>query len=783
MTIKFKQILKQNPDQIMMHTTKINKWVQNGYLKFFDQNNGVYVYEFDLLFQGIPFCFVDGITYIGNVGDFHADIRSLYGLPRNDKQISGRIHKQSQIISFWKFPPKQILDVIIKDIKKNHIIKNTNDCMIQVYPKQGVDVYSLWNRNKNKWYITSNIGYEPDYYDTDVYDSIYQKHKVNIQGLLIPFHDLNKVYNYLQVHQISDKVKRALMNHTLSPIEKVKLKNKVYQKTKTLPQNMSTAEYKNTKTRYTFTQQRGYDGYSKSNNAISAQQNDIYPLTILAKKLKVKPQAIKTLVQPSQWHHTSKYYNKTNYYDGHKLIILVNDNLKYTPDNWEDQDDYEQTLQLYNKLKNFKTQKKDNYKSFTADVQYNIYTGTPKNFKIKKYKFNDIVVDQKGQFYYFHINDDQIIKKKKDSNGTIVRNRRSLTQSLYSHTLPKKIKVYRSGNIEQCKMVNSYGNLGSGYYFASSEDIAKTFVNKNHEKVYPYLICGNFIWHNTIISTDKILQLCKELNINVDDDDFDGDERIDTVYSDYICPILSGEMRQEQLAKVIKRVLDIDGIVAPYRNGSQYLVFSTKAIQPLGIFQSKKIVESADSSVQKYCKIKNLNYDQLSYLGKGDNGQAYFIDGKVLKLTTSKSQVYFNYLLLTNNNNDIQHIAQVYDITKIDYRYAILKQYLKQNNYIQNTFDILSILNVDVSQLNYFDAQDIQDQQLKSDYYEMQDYIDQIRFMYNECRELGLNVPDISQYNVGVDNNGTLKLMDLDDKRGHWNNYDLKEIPSINEMD
>ena len=66
----------------------------------------------------------------------------------------------------------------------------------------------------------------------------------------------------------------------------------------------------------------GYYGYSKSNNAVDAEQNGIHPLTTAVKILasaagitQKKARAIFNSVGACEWHHTSKYYNKTDYYD------------------------------------------------------------------------------------------------------------------------------------------------------------------------------------------------------------------------------------------------------------------------------------------------------------------------------------------------------------------------------------------------------------------------------------------------------------------------------------
>lgn len=75
----------------------------------------------------------------------------------------------------------------------------------------------------------------------------------------------------------------------------------------------------------------GYDGYSKSNNALDAEADGKYPLThavrIVAETAgcsqRVAREALKT-VGPCEWHHTSMHYNRTNYYDTRIAAAYVN---------------------------------------------------------------------------------------------------------------------------------------------------------------------------------------------------------------------------------------------------------------------------------------------------------------------------------------------------------------------------------------------------------------------------------------------------------------------------
>lgn len=56
----------------------------------------------------------------------------------------------------------------------------------------------------------------------------------------------------------------------------------------------------------------GYDGYSMSNNAVAAYDEGLLP----ASKIKQVPTAlIEQFVRYSEWHHSSKNYNRVKFYD------------------------------------------------------------------------------------------------------------------------------------------------------------------------------------------------------------------------------------------------------------------------------------------------------------------------------------------------------------------------------------------------------------------------------------------------------------------------------------
>jgi hypothetical protein len=69
----------------------------------------------------------------------------------------------------------------------------------------------------------------------------------------------------------------------------------------------------------------GYDGWSMSNNARSAYEDGTVPLTAVNKSWLSSNEIpltvdhakwlLKNKVSPAEWHHTSKVYNKTDFYN------------------------------------------------------------------------------------------------------------------------------------------------------------------------------------------------------------------------------------------------------------------------------------------------------------------------------------------------------------------------------------------------------------------------------------------------------------------------------------
>jgi hypothetical protein len=67
----------------------------------------------------------------------------------------------------------------------------------------------------------------------------------------------------------------------------------------------------------------GYSGYSKSNTAVEAEGLGKFPASVIAKKLGIPTNAVRCLCKPIEWHHTSKMYNATDYYDFEEIQEIL----------------------------------------------------------------------------------------------------------------------------------------------------------------------------------------------------------------------------------------------------------------------------------------------------------------------------------------------------------------------------------------------------------------------------------------------------------------------------
>lgn len=172
-----------------------------------------------------------------------------------------------------------------------------------------------------------------------------------------------------------------------------------------------------------FIKAKGYSGYSKSNNAVDAENYGRYPLTkaaeIVATNFNITKEQAKWLLSKigtNEWHHTSNHYNRTNYYDTDTEYII------------DEVFGFDNSVNTIQDVKNFveknfsqeQTKKQEN--EYYANFDYIIWSGTRNYPKADVQHLNNVYVIEKGSFYYVYDQKDGnlIVKKKIGSNGTKV---------------------------------------------------------------------------------------------------------------------------------------------------------------------------------------------------------------------------------------------------------------------------------------------------------------------------------------------------------------------------
>lgn len=150
----------------------------------------------------------------------------------------------------------------------------------------------------------------------------------------------------------------------------------------------------------------GYNGYSKSNNAIYAESEDKFPATIAAKKLGVSSAAIKAILYPCEWHHTGKMFNRTNYY-------YIGELLEAKAGVCEDSE----ICETWQRLKSYK--KENEKETFQANVTFLTWEGTRNHPKAIEHSAENVEVEKRGKKYMIKM-PDGIYTKMEGSTGTFI---------------------------------------------------------------------------------------------------------------------------------------------------------------------------------------------------------------------------------------------------------------------------------------------------------------------------------------------------------------------------
>lgn len=164
----------------------------------------------------------------------------------------------------------------------------------------------------------------------------------------------------------------------------------------------------------------GYDGYAMSNNARMAYEDcremplskwtktellsaiksyNVSADIILALQKHNTDTLRRELLMYSGWHHTSEYYNKTNFYaiDADKVNELTVNRI----DNWDKAENTVSSLK------------------YRGDFNYVEWQGSRNYPKAVPHCLENVNIEERGSFYYVTDADDKLlIKKKIGSNGT-----------------------------------------------------------------------------------------------------------------------------------------------------------------------------------------------------------------------------------------------------------------------------------------------------------------------------------------------------------------------------
>ncbi len=170
---------------------------------------------------------------------------------------------------------------------------------------------------------------------------------------------------------------------------------------------------------------KGYNGYSMSDRAVEAYNNGEKPISKWTKKeiisaiarqypkkaelfAKIKLSVLrKNVLFCSSWHHTSKNFNRTDFYtiDEEYIEQITDDEIR----NLSSSDDNDAKNELSTKYK--------------GTIFYLEWSGSRKYPKAKEMCLENVNIEERGCFYY--ITDDtgkELLKKKIGSNGTRVIN-------------------------------------------------------------------------------------------------------------------------------------------------------------------------------------------------------------------------------------------------------------------------------------------------------------------------------------------------------------------------
>tara|TARA_R110000796_G_scaffold61077_2_gene141351 strand:- start:4698 stop:5279 length:582 start_codon:yes stop_codon:yes gene_type:complete len=174
-------------------------------------------------------------------------------------------------------------------------------------------------------------------------------------------------------------------------------------------------------------------------------------------------------------------------------------------------------------------------------------------------------------------------------------------------------------------------------------------------------------------------------------------------------------------------------------------------------------LESTTLSKEEFFKQNNINPEELSYMGSGDFGEAHSIgDGRVLKITRSKSEFDFAKELVGKDVPALDGFVNFYAASIVDNQYYIIMEELEEDSDIEDLYyQVEELLNNEGLPIQYLHMLDTDELDLDEDILKFISNMEDVNHSY---RILGVEASDIKPDNLGVDKNGKVKAFDIDDK-------------------
>jgi len=170
-----------------------------------------------------------------------------------------------------------------------------------------------------------------------------------------------------------------------------------------------------------------------------------------------------------------------------------------------------------------------------------------------------------------------------------------------------------------------------------------------------------------------------------------------------------------------------------------------------------------EKSINDFYIENSIDEDSLSYLGKGEYGEAYSIgDGRVLKITTSKNEFEIAQKLENDSSPVIDSFAKIYKTEIVDNSKLIILEELEEDSHIEDLYyeleNYLTEQGLGIQYVGHLDTDELEISE------ELQNFINDIEDIVRAYRYLGIEASDIQPDNLGYSKERKLKAFDIDDK-------------------